>query len=107
MPARWRARWRQRALRSCSEAADGEFTGGWVGPHTCQAGKVLKVEEWLATRDLDWSDFRTVFYSDSINDLPLLQRVTDPVVTNGDARITAIARQRGWATLQLFEKAAE
>ena len=88
------------------EAADGEFTGGWVGTHTCQAGKVRKVEEWLAARGLDWSGVRTVFYSDSINDLPLLERVTEPVVTNGDARITAIARQRGWATLQLFEKAA-
>jgi HAD superfamily hydrolase (TIGR01490 family) len=89
------------------EAADGEFTGGWVGTHTCQAGKVRKVEEWLAARGLDWSGVRTVFYSDSINDLPLLERVTEPVVTNGDAHISAIARERGWPTLQLFEKAAE
>lgn len=88
------------------EAADGEFTGGWVGTHTCQAGKVRKVEEWLEARGLGWPDVHTVFYSDSINDLPLLERVTEPVVTNGDARISAVARQRGWATVQLFEKAA-
>ena len=49
------------------------------------------------------ADTVTTFYSDSINDLPLLERVTDPVVTNGDARLHAIARERGWATLQLFE----
>lgn len=87
--------------------ANGEFTGGWVGTHTYQDGKVRKVEEWLAARGLDWSNTTTVFYSDSINDLPLLERVTRAVVTNGDARLDAIARDRGWQTLQLFERAAE
>jgi HAD superfamily hydrolase (TIGR01490 family) len=87
--------------------ADGEFTGRWIGTHTYQAGKVRKVEEWLAARRLDWSQASTVFYSDSINDLPLLERVTRPVATNGDARMNAIARERGWETLQLFERAAE
>jgi HAD superfamily hydrolase (TIGR01490 family) len=89
------------------EEAGGEFTGGWVGTHTCQAGKVSKVEQWLGGRGLDWAGVRTVFYSDSINDLPLLERVTEPVVTNGDARLAAIARERGWPTLQLFERAAQ
>lgn len=89
------------------EVAGGEFTGGYVGTHTYQAGKVRKVEEWLGRRGLDWGNVRTVFYSDSINDLPLLERVTEPVVTNGDARLAAIARARGWEMLQLFERAAE
>ena len=89
------------------EEVDGEFTGGWVGTPTHQAGKVRKVEEWLARRRLDWDDVRMTFYSDSSNDLPLLERVDEPVVTNGDARLNAIARQRGWRTLQLFAKAAE
>lgn len=89
------------------EGDDGRFTGGYVGTHTYQAGKVAKVEEWLAARGLGWLDVTTVFYSDSINDLPLLERVTRPVVTNGDARVEAIARQRGWEMLQLFERAAE
>ena len=44
---------------------------------------------------------------DSIHDLPLLERVNEPIVTNGDARLNAIARQRGWQTLQLFDRAAE
>jgi HAD superfamily hydrolase (TIGR01490 family) len=89
------------------EMVAGEFTGGHVGTHTYQAGKVRKVEEWLDRRGLDWAGVRTVFYSDSINDLPLLEQVTEPVVTNGDARLNAIARERGWQTLQLFVQAAE
>ena len=52
-----------------------------------------------------WPTPSRLFYSDSINDLPLLERVTHPVVTNGDARLQAIARERGWPTLQLFEAA--
>jgi HAD superfamily hydrolase (TIGR01490 family) len=88
------------------EVADDEFTGGWIGTPTHHAGKVAKVAEWLEGRGLDWPDVRTIFYSDSINDLPLLERVTEPVVTNGDARLAAIARERGWQTLQLFGKAA-
>jgi HAD superfamily hydrolase (TIGR01490 family) len=89
------------------ETRNGEFTGGYIGTHTYQDGKVRKVEEWLDRRGLDWSKLGTVFYSDSINDLPLLERVTRPVVTNGDLRLNAIARERGWETLQLFERAAE
>lgn len=82
------------------------FTGGYVGTHTYQEGKVRKVEEWLAARGRNWDDTTTICYGDSINDLPLLERATQPVVTNGDARLLAIAKQRGWQTLQLFERAA-
>jgi HAD superfamily hydrolase (TIGR01490 family) len=88
------------------ETNDGEFTGRWVGTHTYRSGKVSKVEEWMAGRGVGWTAIDTTFYSDSINDLPLLERVNRPVVTNGDARLIAIARERGWETLQLFEQAA-
>jgi HAD superfamily hydrolase (TIGR01490 family) len=88
------------------EQRDGQFTGGHVGTHTYQDGKVRKVEEWLGRRGLTLNAVDTTFYSDSINDLPLLERVTHPVVTNGDARINQIARERGWPMLQLFERAA-
>jgi hypothetical protein len=70
-----------------------------------QDGKVRKVEEWLAARGRTLADTITTFYSDSINDLPLLEKVTHPVVTNGDARLRAVALERGWPTLQLFEPA--
>jgi HAD superfamily hydrolase (TIGR01490 family) len=87
------------------EQREGEFTGGVIGTHTYQHGKVRKVEQWLAGRGRSLDDTITTFYSDSINDLPLLERVTHPVVTNGDARLLAVARERGWPTLQLFEPA--
>ena len=87
------------------EQDNGRFTGGHVGTHTYQDGKVRKVEEWLAARGRTLADTITTFYSDSINDLPLLEKVTHPVVTNGDARLRAVARERGWRTLQLFDAA--
>lgn len=87
------------------EQNEGRFTGGFVGTHTYQDGKVRKVEEFLNARGRTLADTVTTFYSDSINDLPLLERVTYPVVTNGDARLVALARERGWPTLQLFEDA--
>ena len=87
---------------------DGDrFTGGYVGTHTYQHGKVRKVGEWLAARGRSWEDTTTTCYGDSINDLPLLERVTEPVVTNGDAQLLKIARERGWRTLQLFNGATQ
>ena len=88
------------------ETSGDQFTGGYVGTHTYQDGKVRKVGEWLAARGSTWDDTITICYGDSINDLPLLERVTHPVVTNGDARLIAIAHERGWRTLQLFDRAA-
>ena len=81
------------------------FTGRHVGTHTYQEGKVRKVGEWLAARGRTWDDTTTICYGDSINDLPLLERVSQPVVTNGDARLLAIAKERGWQTLDLFDRA--
>jgi HAD superfamily hydrolase (TIGR01490 family) len=87
------------------EERGGRFTGGVVGTHTYQHGKVRKVEQWLAARGRTLADTEPTFYSDSINDLPLLERVDHPVVTHGDAQLTAIARARGWPELTLFEAA--
>lgn len=85
------------------EVCDDQFTGGYVGTHTYQDGKVRKVTEWLAERQASWDESITICYADSINDLPLLERATYPVVTNGDTRLRAIARVRGWPTLNLFD----
>jgi phosphoserine phosphatase len=85
------------------EEADGQFTGRYVGTHTYQDGKVRAVEAFVARHGLTLAKCEdSVFYSDSINDLPLLERVKRPVVTNGDERMRAIAAQRGWPTLELF-----
>ena len=84
--------------------ARGNPTGAIRGTPSFREGKVARVEQWLAERGLDWSRVEhSTFYSDSINDLPLLEKVHEPVATNPDARLTAIAAQRGWRILNLFE----
>jgi phosphoserine phosphatase len=84
--------------------AGGAVTGAIKGVPTYQHGKVTRVEHWLAARGVGWNDFdRVSVYSDSINDLPLLERATDPVATNPSAALEAVATERGWAILRLFE----
>ncbi len=82
----------------------GNPTGAIRGTPSFREGKVARVEQWLSERGLDWSRVeRSTFYSDSINDLPLLEKVHEPVATNPDARLSAIAADRGWRILNLFE----
>ena len=83
--------------------------GGWItgeidGVPSMRAGKVERVGQWLAARGLDWGEVQTTFYSDSMNDLPLLERADHPVATNPDERLRAIAAQRGWRILDLFSE---
>lgn len=87
------------------ERADGGrgwITGEIKGVPSIREGKVTRVAQWLASRSLDWADVETTFYSDSMNDLSLLENVTHPVVTNPDEPLRAIARSRGWRILDLF-----
>jgi HAD superfamily hydrolase (TIGR01490 family) len=83
---------------------DGWITGEIKGVPSTREGKVTRVEAWLAARGLGWDDVESTFYSDSTNDLPLLEKVTHPVATNPDDRLRAIARERGWRILDLFDK---
>jgi len=80
----------------------GWITGEIVGVPSFREGKIARVTQWLANRQLDWTDVETTFYSDSINDLSLLERVTHPVATNPDAPLRALASARGWRILDLF-----
>jgi HAD superfamily hydrolase (TIGR01490 family) len=80
----------------------GWFTGEIAGTPSFREGKVTRVQEWLVSRQLDWADVETSFYSDSINDLPLLEKVSHPVATNPDESLRAIALARGWRILELF-----
>ena len=84
--------------------AGGTITGRIEGTPSYREGKVARVHEWLQARGLTWHDFgRISVYSDSINDLPLLERATDPVATNPSAPLRAIADARGWRVLKLFD----
>lgn len=82
--------------------AQGEYTGEIAGTPSFREGKVLRVESWLAQRSLCWQDIEATFYSDSMNDLPLLEKVTNPVATNPDERLRELAVARGWRILDLF-----
>jgi HAD superfamily hydrolase (TIGR01490 family) len=83
------------------EEANGEFTGKPRGIPSFKEGKVTRVEAWLAGMNKQITDFsQSYFYSDSRNDLPLLQRVTHPVAINADAVLIAHAKQHGWPMFQ-------
>ena len=82
--------------------AQGEYTGEIKGTPSFREGKVTRVESWLAARNLTWQDVETTFYSDSMNDLSLLEKVTHPVATNPDERLRKLANEREWRILDLF-----
>lgn len=84
------------------ESKDGFYTGNPVGIPCFQAGKIQRVEMWLASLGKTWADFsESWFYSDSCNDLPLLQKVTHPVAVDADEKLTHYAQTHGWRILSL------
>ncbi len=83
--------------------AQGMLTGAIRGTPSFREGKVVRVQQWLADRGWDWDGVETTFYTDSLNDLALLEKVTHPVATNPDERLRAIALERGWRILELFQ----
>lgn len=85
--------------------ASGWFTGEIAGTPNMREGKVVRMTDWLAARDLAWEDVESTFYSDSMNDVPLLEKVDHPVATNPDAHLRALAEERGWRIVDLFSEA--
>ena len=83
------------------EECDGVFTGKPLGTPCFREGKIDRVREWLASRGERLEDFESWFYSDSLNDLPLLERVDHPVAVDPDATLRAHAEQRGWPIVSL------
>ncbi|MEO7056819.1 MAG: HAD-IB family hydrolase [Caldimonas sp.] len=78
------------------------FTGRNAGVLNMREGKVERVHAWLASRGAEDSTLSAAtFYSDSINDLPLLRAVGRPVVVDPDVRLMAEAAARGWRVLSL------
>ena len=86
--------------------ASGWITGEIDGVPTMRQGKVTRMDAWLAERGLRWDAVDSIFYSDSMNDVPLLEKVNTPVATNPDARLRALATERGWRILDLLEPQA-
>lgn len=85
------------------EYVAGRYTGRIAGIPSFKEGKVARVHAWLASLGLKLADFReSYFYSDSINDLPLLEAVTHPVAVNPSSALREAALARRWQLLDLF-----
>jgi HAD superfamily hydrolase (TIGR01490 family) len=81
----------------------GNITGRIKGTPSFREGKTVRTRQWLASLGHQLQDFERIsVYSDSANDLPLLELASDPVATNPSAPLEAIARERGWRILRLF-----
>lgn len=79
------------------------FTGEVKGIPNFREGKIQNVHTWLGEQNLDLFQLpRSYFYSDSMNDLPLLEQVSHPVATNPDDRLRQEAQKRNWPILELF-----
>jgi len=84
------------------EMVNGQYTGGVSGVPSFQAGKVTRINQWLAERQQQLSDFKTsYFYSDSHNDLPLMKLVTNPVAVDADEILAEYAKTQDWPHISL------
>jgi HAD superfamily hydrolase (TIGR01490 family) len=82
----------------------GTITGAIRGTPSYREGKVSRVGEWLQALGFACGDFDSIsVYSDSMNDLPLLERAHHPVATNPSPALEALARARRWRILRLFD----
>ena len=83
-------------------AANGDFSGRTAGIVNMRAGKVARIAAWLDAQHLPPAALdAATFYSDSVNDLPLLEAVGTPVAVDPDARLRAEATKRGWRVVRV------
>ena len=84
------------------EEKEGEFTGKVSGLPSFKEGKVTRLESWLKGKNLSLASFeKSYFYSDSHNDLPLMQKVTHPVAVDSDDVLSEYAKSKGWPQISL------
>jgi HAD superfamily hydrolase (TIGR01490 family) len=84
------------------ESVNGRFTGRVAGTPCFREGKVERVADWLGGLGVAFKSFASsTFYSDSHNDLPLLERVSEPVAVDPDPQLEAEAARRGWRVMTL------
>ena len=84
------------------EQRNGRFTGRVAGLPSFRDGKVRRLDEWLAGLGRRFADFgESACYSDSHNDLPLLERVSRPVAVDPDETLAREAARRGWERISL------
>ena len=84
------------------EMIAGRYTGKVSGTPNMREGKIVRLEAWLAQRGQRLNDFReSWFYSDSRNDVPLLERITNPVAVNPDPTLAGLAGARAWPVIEI------
>ena len=84
------------------DVQNGRFSGQPTGTPSFQGGKIVRVENWLQELGLWWGSFEnSYFYSDSHNDLPLMQKVKMPVAVDPDDKLRAHASEMGWKIISL------
>ena len=84
------------------EEKEGEFTGKVSGTPSFKEGKVTRLEAWLKSKNLSLASFeKSYFYSDSHNDLPLMEKVTHPVAVDSDDILSEYATSKGWPQISL------
>lgn len=84
------------------EEVDGEFTGRVRGAPAFREGKIARLKSWLVEHGVDWNGLsETWFYSDSLNDLPLLSIVSHPVAVDPDETLKEHALANDWLVISL------
>lgn len=86
-------------IATMPEKIDNHYTGKVSGIPCFQEGKVTRLEQWLEQKNQERREFNlqeSYFYSDSFNDLPLLQKVGHPIAVDPDEKLRNYAQQQGW-----------
>jgi len=86
-------------IGSQAEIIDGRYTGQIAGTPSFQKGKITRLNAWLNDKDYDLSE--TYFYSDSHNDIPLLEYVGKPIAVDPDTQLQQHAHEKGWPVISL------
>lgn len=86
-------------LATDPEVINNQYTGNVSGTPCFQDGKVIRLNEWL--QQTDYSLDNSYFYSDSHNDIPLLEQVTTPIAVDPDEKLSTHAKDKGWEILKL------
>lgn len=89
-------------IASEPEFCDGEFTGNFVGTPSYKQGKVIRLEEWFRASQKPRTHFESLrFYSDSHNDIPLLNYVDEAIAVDPDEKLHAYALSKNWKIISL------
>jgi HAD superfamily hydrolase (TIGR01490 family) len=84
-------------IATAPEFREGRYTGDFEGIPCFQEGKVKRLDEWMALNQQDLHN--SWFYSDSHNDLPLLQKVSNPIAVDPDETLARFARENNWSVV--------